>query len=625
MKKFNLKGTRTWKFLALAAVVAMALMLTGCYIPPDEISGNTENITIGSNNLPFQTLAPSTPPTPTPTPYTAPEKLPGSQPTVNWDDWGTGSTPAPQGTAGVPTTVPGPGSITVVTQQPTATPAPTSLRHGAEGKDVRALQQRLKDLGYLTGRVDGDYGDATEEAVRHFQAAHKLTVDGVAGKKTQELLFSDNAIPASESNVTIATRTPKPTNTPKIDTNTYLQVGSSGTKVRTLQNRLIALGWMAGKADGDFGGATEAAVKAFQKKMGLWNDGVAGPDTLQKLYGSSAKKTSTPVSSVGETLEDGSKGDAVRALQRRLKELDFYTGSIDGDYGAGTKNAVIAFQKQHRLTADGRAGTSTLNKIYSTGAQHANEEPSSGNSGSSSGNNTSGDEVSSTGYKTLREGDYGDSVRKLQKKLKELGYYSGSADGKYGAGTTKAVIEFQKAKKLRADGVAGPQTQRALYNTSTSITYATLRKGDRGSAVTNLQYTLYELGYYDGEVDGVYGDTTADAVRAFQIQNNIKPVDGIAGNKTQQKLYSSSALSATNSGGVQYKTLREGDIGDGVVRLQDTLQELGYLEEVTGIYDKKTTSAVKAFQKRNGLSPVDGVAGPATQKKLYSNSAKPNN
>ena len=67
--------------------------------------------------------------------------------------------------------------------------------------------------------------------------------------------------------------------------------------MRTLQNRLIELGWMDGKADGTYGGATEAAVIAFQKKTsGLWDDGVAGPDTLKALYSNSAAKSSSPVS-----------------------------------------------------------------------------------------------------------------------------------------------------------------------------------------------------------------------------------------------------------------------------------------------------------------------------------------
>jgi peptidoglycan hydrolase-like protein with peptidoglycan-binding domain len=132
-----------------------------------------------------------------------------------------------------------------------------------------------------------------------------------------------------------------------------------------------------------------------------------------------------------------------------------------------------------------------------------------------------------------------------------------------------------------------------------------------------MQYTLYELGYYDGAVDGVYGQTTADAVRAFQISNSVQPVDGIAGNATLSKLYSSGAVAATTPY-EQYTTVRPGDVGDSVAQVQDCLVEFGYLEleNVNGVYDDVTTQAVKNFQAAWNLT-VDGVAGAETQKILF--------
>ena len=149
------------------------------------------------------------------------------------------------------------------------------------------------------------------------------------------------------------------------------------------------------------------------------------------------------------------------------------------------------------------------------------------------------------------------------------------------------------------------------------VTYATLQEGDSGSAVRNLQYSLYELGYYDGSVDGKYGTTTADAVRAFQIRNDLTPVDGKAGNKTLQKIYSSSAIPATAKTN-DYESLRRGDKGDDVVVMQDCLEQQGYLDQVTGVFDEKTEAAVKKFQKDHGLKS-DGVAGQATLILLYGN------
>ena len=163
---------------------------------------------------------------------------------------------------------------------------------------------------------------------------------------------------------------------------------------------------------------------------------------------------------------------------------------------------------------------------------------------------------------------------------------------------------------LTVDGKAGPATQRVLYGSKASISYSSLRQGDESSAVKNMQYTLYELGYYDGAIDGKYGQTTADAVRAFQIQNKIDPVDGVAGTKTLSKMYSSDAVAAT-AANVNYGTVSAGMSGEEVVEVQDCLVQMGYLDEVTGVYDDETVAAVKAFQSANGLTP-DGKCGEKT-------------
>ena len=80
----------------------------------------------------------------------------------------------------------------------------------------------------------------------------------------------------------------------------------------------------------------------------------------------------TPTPSLTATpgyLSTGSKGQMVEDLQRKLQELGYYTGKLDGDYGSGTKRAVEIFQKQHGLEADGIAGAKTLAMLYSDAAQ----------------------------------------------------------------------------------------------------------------------------------------------------------------------------------------------------------------------------------------------------------------
>jgi len=674
------------KIAALTAVLALCLILTGCYNAPDDV--NTGTTTDPGNALPFQTLAPTatvevTPDTivietqnifggetsgiqtPTPTP---PEG--GGN---GWNDWGTvqdGTTPTPNPTSSVivfdnVTIPPTDGStagttIEVVTKEPetpkpteapaTPTQTPPSLQRGFTGSDaVRAVQKRLKELGYYNGSADGDFGPATEAAVKAFQKANGLKADGKVGKQTLAKMNAKTAVSKGSSSSSSSssktktttspkktakptpkkTNTPRPTATPNLSKDYYLDIGAKGKKVETLQRRLIELGWLSGRVTGKYDEATQAAVLAFQKKTkGLWEDGIAGPDTLQALYssnatrnGSSSNSSGTSGSSSGkpETLEMGSTGSEVRRLQQKLKDLGYLSGSADGSFGVATQAAVIAFQKNNNLTADGKAGTATQSKLYSGTARKATgnaakiQESSDGSTTSTSGRDTS--DIASTGYVTLEAGSESEQVKTLQKRLKELGYYNGSIDGRYGEETQAAVMAFQLRNNLTVDGKAGPATQRVLYGSKSSITYPSMRKGEEGTSVKNLQYTLYELGYYDGPIDGKYGQTTADAVRAFQIQNHLTPVDGVAGSKTLSRLYSSDAIAATASN-VESETAKAGDRNDLVVQIQDCLVQLGFLDSITGVYDDATVAAVKAFQSANGLTP-DGKCGTMTLQVLF--------
>ena len=617
------------KAAALTAMLLMCLLLTGCIVPKDNLTPNNQG-----NNQQYQDVAPKITATPTATQSPTPSPTPtGTGDAMDeWYSMWTGETPTPTLPSGVivntnsgigklPTEIATTAGAATTrpasyTNAPTNTPA-GSLKVGSTGSEVRRLQTRLKELGYYKGSVDGDFGEGTETAVKAFQQQNGLTVDGKAGAYTQEKLYSSSAkrAPSTVTNTPRATATPTPRATAVPDTDVYLEVGSSGTKVRTLQNRLIELGWLDGEADGDYGEATAYAVKAFQKKHGLWEDGKAGPDTLTILYSTRASKSSNPVASVGVTLREGDSSAAVKAMQKRLKELGYLSGSADGAYGQATKAAVIAFQTANGIKADGKAGTTTLNLLYSDDAKDA-DSLITNNDNTDAG-------VTINGYTTLREGDSGEAVKKLQRALKNRGYYSGSIDGVYGTSTVAAVTAFQQRNGLRVDGKAGPSTQTALYGGDAvdASKYETLRPGDSGIDVRNMQYTLYELGYYDGSRDGVYGDTTKDAVRAFQIRNDIDPVDGIAGEKTLSVLYSSKAIAA-QAAVTQYETLRKGDRGNSVVEMQDSLQQLGYLYEITGYYDDATVEAVKNFQRRNGLT-VDGAAGQDTLRVLYSNAAVP--
>ena len=72
-------------------------------------------------------------------------------------------------------------------------------------------------------------------------------------------------------------------------------------------------------------------------------------------------------------LSSGSRGEKVEELQKRLQELGYYDGEIDGQFGPGTKGAVVDFQKNNGLDTDGLAGKETLNLLYSQNAKPADQ------------------------------------------------------------------------------------------------------------------------------------------------------------------------------------------------------------------------------------------------------------
>ena len=324
----------TKKGAILLVLIAAVLVLSGCTMTqPDD--------TVGLNNVApqvfqpvFTTPPPTEPPTPTPIPQQSTIQPPSTLPTVPAGIWQgsdqpeqtappIGTLPTSQATAGIQT-VPtiGPTSVPTATKSiATASPAPatSTLRKGSKGGEVKSLQQKLKELGYYSGSVDSDYGTGTVTAVKAFQKANGLKADGVAGKATLDKLSSSDAKkntattpPKGATTKPTAKPTAKPTPTPKPvtvnpDKARYLKVENnmSGKDVTQLQSRLISLGYLTGKTDGNYGYRTEAAVKAFQKRMGIWDDGIAGPDTQVKIHDSGAKKANGVVAHIGTTLKAG--------------------------------------------------------------------------------------------------------------------------------------------------------------------------------------------------------------------------------------------------------------------------------------------------------------------------------
>lgn len=140
---------------------------------------------------------------------------------------------------------------------------------GDRGDQVLAVQQPLAADGYAI-TPDGDYGTATTEALKQFQADHGLEADGILGEATYEALMGTD-MPENDS-TTFVQHTGLPTEAPK------------EASLADIQQALSNQGYSV-DIDGIFGKGTEDAVRQFQANHGLEADGVIGPATYEAILG----------------------------------------------------------------------------------------------------------------------------------------------------------------------------------------------------------------------------------------------------------------------------------------------------------------------------------------------------
>lgn len=304
------------------------------------------------------------------------------------------------------------------------TASTTVMKLGSKGIEVKQLQQKLADGGFLEAKyTTGFFGPNTEEAVKKYQKANNISQTGVVAEKTLGAMYSSN----------------------KLDVSAVFRKGDESGSVKQLQQALCDLKFLDSKyVTGYFGDITENAVRAFQKKYGISQTGVAAEKTLQKIN-SLVNITKLDTS---RTYKSGDDDNGVKALQQRLNELGYLESKyVTGYYGAITVAAVKKFQKANQITQSGTVAELTLKALNSPSAKAFSSSDSASSVVES---------IAKPG--TLRYGDSGSKVLTLQKNLKTLGYFSDSPTGTYGNATKNAVIKFQKAHSLTADGIAGSKT-----------------------------------------------------------------------------------------------------------------------------------------------------------------------
>jgi peptidoglycan hydrolase-like protein with peptidoglycan-binding domain len=198
----------------------------------------------------------------------------------------------------------------------------------------------------------------------------------------------------------------------------------------------------------------------------------------------------------------------------------------------------------------------------------------------------------------LRKGTSGSEVEKLQEKLQSLGYLNESPNGVFTAETEKAVIQFQRAKGLAADGIVGRQTMSVLFgngNFNVGASNSTLPPSNGPLPVPAPP----PLGNLPGNTQSNYS-TPRNNVIAMNNSNTVAVENNAVAAQTRRSyLYSA-------------QMFRRGDRHQGVALLQQELQKRGYYQgTIDGVYGSTTERAVIAFQRANNIS-TDGTVGMQT-------------
>ena len=444
------------------------------------------------------------------------------------------------------------------------------LRPGAVGSSVYALQQRLKNLGYPITELTGAYDAQTTQCVRLFYNAYGLAGTDVANVAMQKELYSDTAVPYDP---TLQLGSPLqaailsgPGTGEELDEATALSLGSSGTRVSQIQQRLIELGYLESGSDtGVFDEPTQSAVNLFLVALGRNASGMLSQEMQDFLLSDLAPSFSqVEVIASYKTLSPGDRNNAVLRMQRRLIELGYGKGNPNGGYGNATANAVRIFQQIHGLEPDGIASPYMQAIMYDENEptyQELLNGPENMNLNAATPEPTASptpvptatpEPATDTIFFSLSAGATGNAVTALQNRLVELGFLTGEAGGSFDEDTEAAVIAFQQAMALPQTGVASATMQRYIFSKAapkagmtlhaTEQGYELLALGDAGEAVEALQKQLYRFGYLrraDVEEIGVFATATQIAVYRAQKNMRYSNPDGVAGPEFQSFLYSS--------------------------------------------------------------------------------------
>ena len=306
--------------------------------------------------------------------------------------------------------------------------------------------------GSGTGAVTYTVTDVTGKATITGNVLTPTQAGTVKVKATKAADTNHNAIDSAEVEITITQATP--TGAPK-----FTKITSSG---KTLGDAALVK-TVSGSGDGfsvagtvewvdGSGTALADSTSVEANKSYGWKftptdsnyksiSGSVVVYTVRRVsHSGGAAADSAAAAAAQPTVYSGSRGESVKTLQERLNAKGYNAGSVDGIFGKNTQAAVMAFQKANGLAADGIVGKLTWAKLYDTTAALPAASTATGT------------------QPMVYRGSRGDAVRRLQELLNKKGFDCGAVDGIFGSKTYAAVVAFQKANGLGADGIVGPLT-----------------------------------------------------------------------------------------------------------------------------------------------------------------------
>ncbi|HEX3813312.1 MAG TPA: N-acetylmuramoyl-L-alanine amidase [Mycobacteriales bacterium] len=221
------------------------------------------------------------------------------------------------------------------------------IHRGDTGPAVSEVRNALIGLGLLldSGSAGGVYDNQTDLAVRAFQQNRGLTVDGVVGSETYRAINSARWR-LGDRVITFTAGRPL-----------------AGDDVSVLQERLLELGYDAGRADGVFGERSSAALRAFQRDYGLGRDGTCGPETLRALRQLGRKVVGGRPQLLRETTKVANSGPAL--VGKRVIIDPGHGGDDPGATHGSLAEADLAWDLATRL--EGRLGASGVTAYLTRG------------------------------------------------------------------------------------------------------------------------------------------------------------------------------------------------------------------------------------------------------------------